>query len=110
MEKLVDAFLRGERPRRCVVEKTCLYCKGELWKIERDLLPLLAVCRELLSDKPLFVLVSGYASGYSSLMLKHNLAPLAERFGGVIEHGELAIPEVGSDRALPCGIFGRWSR
>lgn len=83
--------------------------KDELWKIERDFLPLMKLCAELLSEKPLFVLISGYAAGYSSLMFEHNLAPLKEKFGGTVEHGELTIPELGSGRLLPCGIFGRWS-
>jgi 23S rRNA (cytosine1962-C5)-methyltransferase len=83
--------------------------KDELWKIERDFLKLMALCGELMSEKPLFMLLSGYAAGYSSLMLNHNLAPFAERFGGGIEHGELALEESGSKRLLPCGIFARWS-
>jgi 23S rRNA (cytosine1962-C5)-methyltransferase len=84
--------------------------KGELWKIERDFLPLMKLCRELLSEKPLFVLLSGYASGYSSLMFRYNLAPLKEKFGGEVEHGELTLEESNSGRLLPCGIFGRWSK
>ncbi len=83
--------------------------KDELWKIEEHFLPLIKLCQELLSDKPLFVLMSGYAAGYSSLMFEHNLAPFAERHGGTIEHGELTIEESGEGRRLlPAGIFGRW--
>ncbi|MEK9176841.1 MAG: class I SAM-dependent methyltransferase [Patescibacteria group bacterium] len=83
--------------------------KDELWKIEQDFLKLMTLCRELLSERPLFMLLSGYAAGYSSLMFVNNLSPFQERFGGAVEHGELAIRESGAERMLPCGIFARWS-
>ncbi len=85
--------------------------KDELWKIEEDFLTLMRSCRALLSEKPLFFLISGYASGYSPLAFAHNLTPLAEKFGGEIEYGELTIQESGeAGRLLPCGIFARWNK
>jgi 23S rRNA (cytosine1962-C5)-methyltransferase len=83
--------------------------KDELWKIEDDFLTLIKMCRELLSDTPLFFLISGYAAGYSSLAFAHNLEPLIEKFGGNIEGGELTIEESKTARLLPAGIFARWS-
>ncbi len=41
--------------------------KKELWKIEDDLLPLLELTQKILSDNPLFFILNGYASGYSSI-------------------------------------------
>jgi len=82
---------------------------GEMWKIEENFLELLDLCFELLSDKPLFFLINGYASGYSSIAYENNLLGLKERFGGEIEKGELAIEESGG-RLLPCGIYARWAR
>jgi len=61
--------------------------KDELWKIEEHFLPLMDTCMKLLSDKPLFFLVNGYASGYSALAFAHNLEPLTEKFGGEVEYG-----------------------
>lgn len=84
--------------------------KDEIWKIERDFLPLFDACLALLSDKPLFFILNGYASGYSSLVFAHNLNTLRVARGGVIEHGELSIFETGAHgRKLPAGIFARWS-
>lgn len=80
---------------------------GELWKIENNFLELVNLCFKLLSDKPLFFLINGYASGYSATAYKNNLLPLLEKFGGTLEAGELAIEEK-SGRLLPCGIFARW--
>ena len=82
----------------------------ELWKIEKDFLPIMELSKKLFSDTPLFVLLNGYAAGYSSLVFKQNLDPLQESLGGIVEHGELFIPESGSARRLPAGIFAHWSR
>ena len=81
---------------------------GELWKIEEDLLPLMDLCAQLLSDNPLFVLMNGYAAGYSPLAFAYNLESFAKKLGGSIEYGDLTIEEKGSSRYLPCGIFARW--
>ena len=65
-------------------------------------------CSKILSDNPLFLLVNGYAAGYSSQAYKNALTPIVEKFGGEIEIGELTIEESKSGRLLPCGIFARW--
>jgi 23S rRNA (cytosine1962-C5)-methyltransferase len=83
--------------------------KGEVWKIEENFLPFLDSCRQVLSDDPLFVLINGYASGYSALAYKNNLGELVPKYGGEVEVGELTIKEKNSDRLLPAGIFARWS-
>lgn len=82
---------------------------GEMWKIEEDFLGLLDSCKEILSDKPLFFIVNGYASGYSAIAYKNSLGDLLKDFGGEIEIGELTMGESSSDRVLPAGIFARWS-
>ena len=80
----------------------------ELWKIEEDLVPLMQKCRDLLSDKPLFVLMNGYASGYSHFAFEHMLEPLIKIHGGSVEGGELTLKEKDSTRVLPCGIFAHF--
>jgi 23S rRNA (cytosine1962-C5)-methyltransferase len=84
--------------------------KGELWKIEEDFVELCKLCTQLLSQKPLFFVISGYAAGYSPLALAYNLEPLVQRFGGLVTCGDLTIAESTSSRLLPCGIFARWNR
>ena len=81
---------------------------GEVWKFEESFLELLRLVEQLLSDKPLFVLVNGYAAGYSPLAFAYNLENFEKKFGGTIEYGDLNIAESNSDRILPCGIFARW--
>lgn len=84
--------------------------KDELWKFEEHFLELLQLCNELLSDKPLFVLINGYAAGYSPLAFAYNLEPLVKKIGGSVEYGDLTIEEKDSGRLLPCGIFARWNK
>lgn len=82
----------------------------ELWKIEENFLTLMQLCEELLSDNPLFVLISGYAAGYSPLAFAYNLDRFEKKYGGSIEYGDLCIEQKNSPRVLPCGIFARWNR
>lgn len=81
--------------------------KNEMWKIERDLVPLLKSCKRILSSHPSFFLINGYASGYSSLAYENNIHGLVPSYG-THERGELAIAHAHDDRLLPCGIFARW--
>ncbi|MSR70738.1 SAM-dependent methyltransferase [Candidatus Kaiserbacteria bacterium] len=80
---------------------------GELWKFEENFLELLKLCGELLSEKPLFVLINGYAAGYSPLAFAYNLENFEKKYGGSIEYGDLGL-EQKSGRILPAGIFARW--
>jgi 23S rRNA (cytosine1962-C5)-methyltransferase len=82
--------------------------KGQVWKIEEDFVPLFNDCLKLLSDKPIFFLINGYAAGYSPIAYANNIEILKNKFGGMIEAGELTLKEK-SGRLLPCGIFARWS-
>jgi 23S rRNA (cytosine1962-C5)-methyltransferase len=82
--------------------------KDEIWKIEEDFIKLFENCLQVLSDKPVFFLVNGYASGYSPIAYQNNLEALAQKYGGDIELGELTIKESKTDRLLPAGIFARW--
>lgn len=84
--------------------------KDELWKIEESFLELMNLCKEILSDEPLFVLINGYTAGYSPITYENNLKEMMEGKSGLIEIGELAIEESSSARLLPCGIFARWQR
>jgi 23S rRNA (cytosine1962-C5)-methyltransferase len=82
---------------------------GEVWKFEEHFLELLSRIEKLLSDRPLFILINGYAAGYSPLAFAYNLERFKEKFSGRIEQGELFIAESKSERMLPAGIFARWS-
>lgn len=79
----------------------------EVWKIEEHLSLLLEECKKILSPSPLFLIINGYASGYSSLSYRNAVLSIAPNSGSV-EYGELSLePENGSN-TLPAGIYARW--
>lgn len=84
--------------------------KDELWKIEEHFISLMNLCKEILSEKPLFMLINGYTAGYSSIAYENNLKDILHDYDGHTEIGELAIEQSNSDKLLPCGIFARWQR
>lgn len=84
--------------------------KDELWKIEEHFLELITLCREVLSDDPLFVLINGYTAGYSPVAYENVLTDMMKGKKGKIETGELVIKQSNGDKFLPCGIFARWDR
>lgn len=83
--------------------------KGEVWKIEEDLLPLLETLRELLSSSNgAFFLLNGYAAGYASRSFAQAVESI---FGDVSgESGELLIQEASGTRVIPSGIYTRFIR
>jgi 23S rRNA (cytosine1962-C5)-methyltransferase len=83
--------------------------KGEVWDIFAGLPPLLRACVSLLSDTPLFLILTAYSIRASFLSI-HELSAecLAER-GGVLESGELVIREEGGGRGLSTSLYSRWS-
>ncbi len=79
----------------------------ELWKIEKDFLPFLDDCTKLLSDRPLFFLINGYAAGYSAIAYGNCLQGALKK---EVEVGELALQEEGvGGRLLPAGIVARYA-
>jgi 23S rRNA (cytosine1962-C5)-methyltransferase len=84
--------------------------KGEVWECF-DMLPtLLAACRAVLSERPLFVVITAYAIRASALSLYYALGEMMAGLGGRLETGELANVERSAGRLLSTAIFARWSR
>ncbi len=81
--------------------------KGEVFKIEKDLLPLLEACTEILADDALFVLYSCHTPGFTPLTLHNQLTSVLGRRKGEIESGEMTIVD-SRERPLPSGVYGRW--
>ncbi len=82
--------------------------KGEVWKIEKDLLSLLSRVNLILSQKPIALVLNGYASVYSSATYAQMFAVAISGLAGETSHGELAIRETSGNRILTCGVFSRW--
>ncbi len=82
--------------------------KNETWRFEEGLPGLLDAVRALLSDQPLFVILTAYAVRLSYIALAQSLADRVAGLGGRIETGEMTLPQIGGDRLLPTAIYARW--
>jgi len=83
--------------------------KGEVWKIEEMLPKLLSAVRKVLSDKPLFVILTSYAIDSSSLPLGYALEETMRDFSGNVESGELCVLEKSNNRIIPLANTAVWS-
>jgi 23S rRNA (cytosine1962-C5)-methyltransferase len=79
--------------------------QGEVFKIERDILPLLQLCRELLSKKPIFLIFSCHTPGFTPLAMRHLVGQTMPK--GHIEVGEMAL-HAPDTLAIPSGSFAKW--
>ena len=84
--------------------------KGEIWKIEEAIHPLISLCARLLSDDPLFFLVNSYTTGLAPAVLTYMIATELKALGGNVRSEEIGLPVTDSGLILPCGSAGRWSR
>ncbi len=83
--------------------------KGEIWRLHEHLPALVGQAVDLLSDAPLGLLISAYATSMSALTLGNLLdAALAGR-RGTISAGELVLPERHRRRLLPAALYACWS-
>jgi 23S rRNA (cytosine1962-C5)-methyltransferase len=83
--------------------------KGEIWKIEESVYPLIKLCADVLNDNPLFFLISSYTTGLQPAVLTYMLSSvLIPKFGGNVESSEIGLPVSSNGLVLPCGASGRW--
>ena len=84
--------------------------KGEIWKIEESIHPLVRLCAQLLSDDPLFYLINSYTTGLAPAVLTYMLSiEVASKHGGFVQSEEVGLPVTRTGLVLPCGASGRWS-
>ena len=85
--------------------------KGEIWKIEDAIHPLVKLCVQLLSDEPLFFLINSYTTGLAPAVLTYMMSTeIVPKFGGHVDAQEIGLPVKESGLALPCGASGRWEK
>jgi 23S rRNA (cytosine1962-C5)-methyltransferase len=106
-------FLRREKKRESFYDGIILDpptfgrgSQGEVFKIERDILPLLELCNELLTKKPLFVIFSCHTPGFTPLCMRHLIEQTLPK--GKIEVGEMALHSEGA-LPIPSGSFAKWT-
>jgi len=110
--KFVERELRRGRRYDAVIMDPPSYGRGptgEVWKLEDSLWDFLTLVSGVLSDDPLFVLISSYTTGLSPSVLTYlSEEVFSRRFGGRSESRELGLPVTESGLILPCGAACRW--
>lgn len=76
---------------------------GEMWKLEDNLYDFVELTKQVLSDNPLFVLISSYTTGLQASVLS-NILTLIFGAGG-IDSDEIGLPTK-ENIVLPCGARG----
>ena len=84
--------------------------KGEIWKIEDAIYPLVQLCEQLLSDDPLFFLINSYTTGLQPAVLSYMMNTVLKKHGGHIVADEIGLPVSSNGLVLPCGASGRFER
>ncbi len=83
--------------------------KGEVWEVYKSLPNLMDMCRQCLSDHPLFVIVTVYAVRASAIHVAQALDEMMKKHKGEIDHGELVTREKSANRLLSQAVYARWS-
>ena len=83
--------------------------KGEIWKIEDAIYPLIQSCTKILSPQPLFFLINSYTTGLQPAVLAYMLGTTMKKYDGIIQAEEIGLPVTSGGLILPCGASGRWS-
>ena len=85
--------------------------KGEIWKIEDAVYPLIELCSKVLTKDPLFYLISSYTTGLQPAVLTYMLSTVMNpKFGGKAYAEEIGLPVKETGLVLPCGASGRWEK
>lgn len=82
--------------------------KGETWQLFDNLPEMLDICRSLVSDKPLFVVLTSYAIRASFFAMHEIMQEVFAGCDGELQSGELVLRDVGGDRLLSTSMFSRW--
>ncbi len=83
--------------------------KGEVWEFYKILPDLLDGCRQILSPKPQFIVLTAYAVKASALTLYYATDEIMKKYKGTTSAGEVVLTEKSGQRALAMAIYARWS-
>jgi 23S rRNA (cytosine1962-C5)-methyltransferase len=83
--------------------------KGEVWELYKSLPELMQACQLVLSDRPLFVVLTVYAVKLPAIHAWSALGEMMKGCGGKLECGELVTEEKSAKRLLSQAVYARWN-
>ncbi len=111
--KFVEREIRRGRKYDAIIMDPPSYGRGptgEIWKLENNLFDFVKLCSGVLSDEPLFVLISSYTTGLAPSVLKYISEMIfTSKYGGKSESEELGLRVEATGLYLPAGSTMRWS-
>ena len=82
--------------------------KGEIWKIEESVYPLIQLRSQILTDNPLFFLINSYTTGLQPAVLSYMISTVLGTANGTVTASEIGLPVSSNGLVLPCGASGRY--
>lgn len=82
--------------------------KGEVWKLENSLPKLVELVGKVLSDNPIFVILTSYANDISSLSLGYALEDVMKNREGEVSFGEICVIEKSTNRKISLAKTAVW--
>ena len=82
--------------------------KGEIWKIEESVYPLIQLCSQILTDNPLFFLINSYTTGLQPAVISYMISTVLGTANGTVTASEIGLPVSSNGLVLPCGASGRY--
>lgn len=83
--------------------------KGEVWEFYKILPDLLDGCKQILSPKPQFIILTAYAVKASALTVHYAVQDMMSKYKGTTTAGEVLLEEESGQRAISMAIYARWS-
>ncbi len=76
---------------------------GETWKLEDSIYDLVALCRGVLSERPLFFALNAYTAGLAPSAMQYVVASALDGLPGRTQSDEIGLCVSASGLVLPCG-------
>ncbi|MDB6081253.1 MAG: hypothetical protein JWO53_525 [Chlamydiia bacterium] len=107
MKFLQREIKRGNRYEAIILDPPTFGrgANNELFKIEEQIIPLLEMCRSVLSEHPRFILFSCHTPGFTPQALKNLLDDMMKGCDGKIDAGEMQLENA---TPIPSGAFAKW--
>ena len=112
--KFVAREIRREKKYDIIIMDPPSYGRGpggEVWKLENEVYGFIEMCKQVLSDDPLAVLVNSYTAGLSPAVMSYILnSTIVKDFGGEAVADEIGLRVSENGLILPCGSTAIWKK
>jgi 23S rRNA (cytosine1962-C5)-methyltransferase len=112
VNRFLDREIRRSRRYDAVILDPPTFGHGrrkEIYKIDEELSPTLEKCRALLSDTPVFILLSSHTPHCTPIALTNFLRSITKDLAGsCIEYGEMLLTGAPDVLPVPSGTYARW--